>query len=646
MKGEWEICALTGMDSEPKAGGRMRSWRKTFWNMLALVAVASPGAHGADLAPGQAETVFTAPTTVFPSGYLAQPTEPSVPAPKKPSVPPVLPKDLLPAPEPTEPSINPKLPIDPKAIDRAPDAFAGATEAGTQPGEMFDARMFGDQFGVYTATIRRQILIPQQIVIPRQSIVPQQSVVQQQVNSTRSVTDTVMSGGSPTVFTNNPPSSGTPTILNFTTGAVGNSIFGQAILVSPAFTSSGTVSGIPTQTPLLENAGITLLAANLAQPGEQVFYRSGVANTTGADISGIFPANVVQTYDYVSAQIVSVVVPLPPLVVPLPSLVVPLPPLVVPTQVVAYLPLPSGGGVVGATKLTDGNSPIPRDRFIFDFDYFSNTPLAINGFDVYRFSPGIEKTFFNGRASVELRAPFASSIDSSSNLSGISNRATAFGDVHMTFKGLFYASERVNLATGVGLSLPTGYDTQVRFADGTDLIRIKNRSVLIAPYIAGLFTPTERLYVQNWAQVNFDGNGSPVYVNPDLNGLQQAGRLRNQTLLQLDSQVGYWLKQDKTGQDFLTALSLFVELHYTTALDNAGSVQSGNLSITSTNNRFDELNLTTGVNAVIQQRLSALLGVVLPLRTGGDRFFDYQIGVRLNYFFGPDPTPRTYVSNY
>ena len=30
----------------------------------------------------------------------------------------------------------------------------------------------------------------------------------------------------------------------------------------------------------------------------------------------------------------------------------------------------------------------------------------------------------------------------------------------------------------------------------------------------------------------------------------------------------------------------------------------------------------------------------------GDRFFDYQVGVRLNYFFGADPTPRTYATNY
>jgi hypothetical protein len=421
---------------------------------------------------------------------------------------------------------------------------------------------------------------------------------------------------------------------------MGTTIFGQTIPGAPTFVTSELIDTLPVQAALVENPNITVLAANLALPGETVVFQSGSAITISGEVSGGFDANIEQTYDFVSVTNVPVIVNLPPLVVPLPPEVIPA------QRVVALVPLPSGGGVVGVTKLSDGNSPIPRDRLIFDGDFFSNTPLAINGFDVYRFSPGIEKTFLNGRASVELRVPFASTIDSTLFVDGISNRDTAIGDVHFTFKGLFYASERVNLATGVGLALPTGYDTRVRFADGTDLIRIKNRSVWIAPYIAGLFTPTDRLYIQNWASIGFDANGYPVYVNPNRNGLYQAGRLRNQTLLQLDSQVGYWLKQDRTGQDFLTALATFVELHYNTSISNAGSVQAGNVSIQSTINRFDELNLTTGVNAIIRQRLSAMLGVVLPLRTGGDRFFDYQIGLRLNYFFGADPTPRTYASNY
>jgi hypothetical protein len=40
------------------------------------------------------------------------------------------------------------------------------------------------------------------------------------------------------------------------------------------------------------------------------------------------------------------------------------------------LPLPSSGGVVGITKISENNSPMPRDRVLFVYDYFSNVPLV------------------------------------------------------------------------------------------------------------------------------------------------------------------------------------------------------------------------------------------------------------------------------
>lgn len=58
---------------------------------------------------------------------------------------------------PSDPSmpIDPKAPFDPKMppdpknpLTANPDLFAGATEAGTQPGAMFNANMFGDLIGI------------------------------------------------------------------------------------------------------------------------------------------------------------------------------------------------------------------------------------------------------------------------------------------------------------------------------------------------------------------------------------------------------------------------------------------------------------------------------------------------------------------
>ena len=108
----------------------------------------------------------------------------------------------------------------------------------------------------------------------------------------------------------------------------------------------------------------------------------------------------------------------------------------------AGLPLPSAGGVVGKTKLADDNSPIPRDRVVFSYDQFNSVPLTPNGFDVHRYAPGIEKTFLDGCASVELRLPFASTLSSVGTLDGSTPRDTEFGNVNLTFKGLLLRGDR------------------------------------------------------------------------------------------------------------------------------------------------------------------------------------------------------------
>ena len=81
-------------------------------------------------------------------------------------------------------------------------------------------------------------------------------------------------------------------------------------------------------------------------------------------------------------------------------------------HVFVNVPTPTGGGVVGQTRISDDNSPLPRDRVLFNYDYFDGTPLTPNGLDVHRMEAGFEKTFFDGWTSVELRLPFASSLSS------------------------------------------------------------------------------------------------------------------------------------------------------------------------------------------------------------------------------------------
>lgn len=295
------------------------------------------------------------------------------------------------------------------------------------------------------------------------------------------------------------------------------------------------------------------------------------------------------------------------------------------------IPSPAGGGAVGRTKISEDNNPLPRDRVIFNYDYFNNVPLNASGFDVHRFSPGFEKTFLNGNASIEVRLPFASTLDTSLTEDGASNRTTLFGNVNLTLKALLYRTDNWAFATGFAANLPTAKDVRLRLADGTDVVRIENESVILTPYVATLWTPNDRLFAQSWLQVGFDVTGSPVSLNPDFQGLVHVGDYRDQTLLMWDTQVGYWMVQRNEG--WLTGLAPFVELHLNSTLNSGSSFSAGGFSVAQPGS-VSELNLSCGVVTHLGQNTFATLGVAMPLRDLPDRSFDYQIGFRLNYYFG------------
>jgi hypothetical protein len=314
----------------------------------------------------------------------------------------------------------------------------------------------------------------------------------------------------------------------------------------------------------------------------------------------------------------------------------------VPQSVFLEVASPAGGGVVGRTKISEDNNPLPRDRVIFDFDYFNSVPLTLGGVGVQRFSPGFEKTFFDRLTSIEVRVPFATTVDSDLNSGNLgSERATELGDVHITLKGLLYRSQEWNVAVGLGIDIPTASDSRVFFIDGTEIVRIKNEDVLLTPYFAYLWTPNDRLFFQNWFEFCFDPNGNPVLVNPDFTTLRSVGRITDQTVMQIDAQIGYWLYRAEDSSRWITALAPFFELHYNTTLNRADTIQAGAFVIGATSGHFDQLNLSTGFIAQIAENFTLALGAAFPLKGGTDRSFDYQLGIRANWFFGPTARERS-----
>jgi hypothetical protein len=294
---------------------------------------------------------------------------------------------------------------------------------------------------------------------------------------------------------------------------------------------------------------------------------------------------------------------------------------------------PGSGGVVGRQKMSEDTNPIPRDRLILNYDYFSNVALG-TGQNVNRFNMGFEKTFFNRLASIEMRLPFASTMNSDS-VTGTSQATNVeIGDLRITQRLLLWNGPLVHLGTGLGMYLPTANATQVSAPDGTPLVRIPNRSVTLSPYLGVLLTPGPRLFTQGWIACDFDTNGDPVLVNTDGTGLQSAGRLQNAANLQLDAQLGYWVYL-APGDRLLTGFAPFIELHYGTPVQSADSVNSGGFLIGGQGAGINELNMTVGAMAILGQRSTLSAGAVFPLTQGNSKEFDFQFGIRANFYFGP-----------
>lgn len=100
------------------------------------------------------------------------------------------------------------------------------------------------------------------------------------------------------------------------------------------------------------------------------------------------------------------------------------------------LALPGAGGTVGRIKMSEDNSPIPRDRLIFTYDSFGGVPYTADGVGVNRYQFGVEKTFRDGLWSAEVRLPFAGTL-ASTYAQGAEMKDAELGNLRFAFKRLW-----------------------------------------------------------------------------------------------------------------------------------------------------------------------------------------------------------------
>ena len=299
---------------------------------------------------------------------------------------------------------------------------------------------------------------------------------------------------------------------------------------------------------------------------------------------------------------------------------------------------PGAGGNVGRGKIAENNSPVPGDRAYLRYSYFDNVALA-PGQNVHRYTLGMEKTFLEGEASVEVRLPFAGTVDPSyAEDEGLINRSTEFGNLNVILKALAYNSDTFRVSWGLGVGIPTANDVHVT-SGGVDLLRIQNRVVHLMPFVAGLYMPDDQFFLQGFLQLDVGAGGHPVDVSPDLTQLQRVGYLNDATLMTFDVSAGYWLYRDSRA-GLLSGLAPFVELHYNAALERADEVSYGPFRIGDLNSRFDIVNLTIGTHFEFGCSSILTIGLGMPLTGLNNREFDYEVGILFNHRFGPVSWPN------
>lgn len=305
-------------------------------------------------------------------------------------------------------------------------------------------------------------------------------------------------------------------------------------------------------------------------------------------------------------------------------------------DVVLPYPAASGAGLIGRAKIGENTSPMPRDRIFFNYSAFDSVPLTSTGVSVNRFTPGFEKTFFDGMTSFEMRFPFATTLNNNIIADGSTNTSSVlFGNISMAFKALVYTNDTLAVSAGLQMMVPTAPALNVNLSDTTQLVKINNSTVNLMPFVGALYTPDDRFFTQGFLQVDTPANGNGVYVNNfDGNGLTASGTIRDVTYLYADIGTGYWLYRNDDAPK-LTGFSTTAELHYNQSLAPTTVLATNLYRIGAPYSNLSMVNAVIGGNLHFGLNSTLTVGYVAPIGNGADQMFDGELRAYFNYRFGP-----------
>jgi hypothetical protein len=304
-------------------------------------------------------------------------------------------------------------------------------------------------------------------------------------------------------------------------------------------------------------------------------------------------------------------------------------------------PFPPRGLAPGATvsvaggdrimKFSENNSPLPEDRLYFNYQLFHNAVVDVNGDsqDTNRFTFGIERTFWDGWASIDVRAPLVASVDATQMVGEQDTLAAEFGNLGLAVKLLAYQRCGWAVGGGLGVIFPTAVDSEVLNASSQPAITIDNDAYYLQPFMGVYFRPNNRFFTQVISAVNFDVSGTYVTLSdPSFFGSVGSDRVFAQSLLFLDYSAGYWLYRSNRCSDIITGFAPMIELHYTSTLKDLDLPNVGSPDVFDRDFRRDALNLTGGLLFELGRFTSLRLAGVAPMRDDS-LMFDSEFGLQL-----------------
>jgi hypothetical protein len=266
-------------------------------------------------------------------------------------------------------------------------------------------------------------------------------------------------------------------------------------------------------------------------------------------------------------------------------------------------------------KMADNQSPRPQDRVFIAFNYFDNiqeSPTSgLRDVQVFREFFGLEKTFFDQRASIGVRMPL-NSISAEGAMPGLGGSSTAVGDLTIFLKGIVCEDRKSGSLFSAGLAVTTP-DSPSGFAGAPFARSIRTAS--LQPFVAYIAN------FRNWFVQGFSGTNVPTDPNVV-------------TMYYNDVGAGYFLYRAADPDALITAIVPTMEVHVNTPLNHRVSHAVG-----APPGIPDVVDLTFGASVVLGRRTIFSAGVVDPVT--GPRPYELEVVALLNIFYGRRPTPPT-----